>query len=67
MTVIDADNPDKYMAKLLNYNAEASKLIAADYIQEALVYLLEAEKMLEYGASCGKIIDRNIIITILHN
>ena len=55
------------MAKLLNYNAEANKLIANDYVQEALVYLAEAEKMLEYGASCGKIIDRNIIITILNN
>jgi hypothetical protein len=29
--------------------------------------LTEAEKILEYGASCGKIIDRNIIITTLHN
>ena len=42
-------------------------MILDDYIQEALVYLSEAEKILEYGASCGKVIDRNLIITTLHN
>jgi hypothetical protein len=36
-------------------------------IPEALVYLAEAERVLEYGASCGKTIDRNMIICTLHN
>ena len=31
------------------------------------MYLGEAERVLEFGASCGKTIDRNIIITTLHN
>ena len=35
--------------------------------KEALVYLQEAEKLLEYGASCGKTIDRQLIISTLQN
>lgn len=42
-------------------------MINEDLIAEALVYLQEAERVLEYGASCGKTIDRNIIIATLHN
>lgn len=33
----------------------------------ALVYLQEGEKILEYAASCGKTIDRSIIISTLQN
>ena len=32
-----------------------------------MVFFEEAERVLEYAASCGKMIDRNIIIAILHN
>jgi hypothetical protein len=56
-----------YMEKLISYNREAKKLINEDLTQEALIYLTEAERILEYGANCGKSIDRNIIITTLHN
>jgi hypothetical protein len=55
------------MEKLVAYNLEAKRLINDDLTQEALVYLAEAERILEYGASCGKSIDRNIIVTTLHN
>ena len=34
---------------------------------EALIYFEEAEKLLEYAASCGKSLDRDIILTILNN
>lgn len=34
---------------------------------EALMYLHEAEKILEYAASCGKTIDRFLITTTLQN
>jgi hypothetical protein len=32
-----------------------------------LIYLAEAERLLEYGASCGKAIDRSLILCTLHN
>jgi hypothetical protein len=35
--------------------------------QEALIYLQEAEKLLEFAASCGKTIDRGLIIFTLQN
>lgn len=34
---------------------------------EALIYLQEAEKLLEYAASCGKTIDRILITSTLQN
>ena len=37
-----------------------------DY-SEALVYLQEAEKLLQYAASCGKTIDRILITSTLQN
>lgn len=49
------------------FNLRAKDLITQDFIEEALIYLAEAERLLEYGASCGKLIDRNLIITTLHN
>jgi hypothetical protein len=55
------------MDKLIAYNLESKRLINEDLIQEALIFLAEAERILEYGASCGKSIDRNIIIATLHN
>jgi hypothetical protein len=35
--------------------------------KEALVLLQKAEKMLEFAASCGRAIDRNLIIVVLYN
>ena len=48
-------------------NNEAKAKINSDSPKEALVYLTEAEKILEYAASCGKNIDRNMIVCVLHN
>ena len=67
ITIVPLSNPDMYMEKLISYNREAKKLINDELTQEALIYLTEAERILEYGANCGKSIDRNIIITTLHN
>lgn len=52
------------MIELTNNSKES---IQVGRIKEALVYLNEGEKILEYAASCGKTIDRNIIICVLHN
>jgi hypothetical protein len=49
----------------LSSNAKDS--INIERAKEALVYLTEAEKILEYAASCGKTIDKYIIISVLHN
>ena len=38
-----------------------------DQYSSALLELAEAEKMLEYGASCGRIINQNLILSVLHN
>ena len=32
-----------------------------------MIYFNENEKILEYAASCGKTIDRSVIIATLHN
>lgn len=32
-----------------------------------MIYFQEGEKILEYGASCGKTIDRSLIIATLQN
>jgi hypothetical protein len=37
------------------------------HIPEAGVLLGEAEKVLEYAANRGKEINRNLIVTVLHN
>jgi hypothetical protein len=43
------------------------KCIHNQKYQEGLVYLEEAEKLLEFAANCGKTIDRTLIISTLHN
>ena len=55
------------MNVIIDLNESAIGYINSQQHDEALVYLSEAERILEYGASCGKSIDRNLIICVLHN
>ena len=55
------------MHTVRKFNNEAKNKIDFEMPQEALIYLAEAERVLEYAASCGKNIDRNLIICVLHN
>ena len=48
-------------------NMAGIKGIQTEEYREALIYFHENEKILEYAASCGKTIDRSIIIVTLHN
>ena len=41
--------------------------INQENFHKAVIFLDEAEKILEYSASYGKTIDRNLIMTTLHN
>ena len=58
---------EKFMGVVRKFNDEAKNKIDFELPQDALTYLAEAERILEYAASCGKNIDRNLIICILHN
>lgn len=49
------------------YNQNGVDNIGGEDYERALVYLQEGEKILEYAASCGKTIDRFLIISTLHN
>lgn len=60
-------NIDKFMEKIMQYNRAGVESIQMDDYERALVYLQEAEKILEYAASCGKTIDRFLIASTLHN
>jgi hypothetical protein len=53
--------------KLKELNKEGIKSVEQEAFKEALVYLQEAEKILEYAASCGKTIDRALIVVTLQN
>ena len=55
------------MKVLKELNEEGIKCLAAEEYEESLVYFEEAERVLEYTASCGKVLDRNLIIAVLHN
>ena len=58
---------ERFMSTVRKFNNEAKNKIDFEMPQEALIYLAEAERVLEYAASCGKNIDRNLIICVLHN
>ena len=51
----------------MQYNAVGAELAGKEEFERGLVYLQEAEKILEYAASCGKTIDRFLIVATLHN
>ncbi len=67
-----------YVAKFFNTindtNNKAINKITSKLSKQALVYLGEAQRVLQvkyyfnqFGACCGKVIDRNLIICTLHN
>lgn len=55
------------MERVIELNNTARDSINIERAKEALIYLNEAEKILEYAASCGKTIEKYIIISVLHN
>jgi hypothetical protein len=55
------------METVRGLNLDAEVKINNNNSKEALMYLTQAESILEYAASCGKNIDRSLIISILHN
>ena len=60
-------NVEKFLSKIIHYNTAGVDHIRMDDYEKALIYLQEAEKILEYAASCGKTIDRFLITSTLHN
>jgi hypothetical protein len=48
-------------------NRRGCDCIAQQQFYEAIVFLNEAEGVLEYAAGCGRTIDRTLIIATLHN
>ncbi|KAL4456125.1 hypothetical protein ABPG74_014086 [Tetrahymena malaccensis] len=58
---------EKYFEKIIEMNDIASQKLNDGQQREALAILYKAEKMLELAASCGKVIDRNLIIVVLYN
>ena len=60
-------NTEKFLEIISEYNKQGHRCILEGKQEQALVYLEEAEKILEYSASCGKTIDRFIIINTLQN
>jgi hypothetical protein len=55
------------LERVIELNNTARDSINIERAKEALIYLNEAEKILEYAASCGKTIEKYIIISVLHN
>jgi hypothetical protein len=60
-------NSEKFTEKIIEYNEIGILHINNEDYTDGLVYLQEAEKLLEYAASCGKTIDRILIISTLQN
>lgn len=65
--VISNHYTDKFVSILANLKLLARAKTEKGMISSALKYWEEAEKILEYAASCGKNIDRFLIIEVLHN
>ena len=60
-------NTGKFMSTILKSLENALIKARRGEFESALIHLANSEKVLEYGANCGKIIDRKLIITVLHN
>lgn len=56
-----------YVSTILELIRSGIAKIKQEYYCHANVYLGEAERALEYGANCGRVIDRKLIICVLHN
>lgn len=55
------------MSSIDDLNSNGVTCVQNEDYREALIYFNENEKILEYAASCGKTIDRSVIIATLHN
>ncbi|CAD8090588.1 unnamed protein product [Paramecium primaurelia] len=60
-------NSDSFMQQINQLNEQSIVKIKQQKYKEALKLLQQSEQMLEFAASCGKVIDRNLIIIILYN
>ncbi|KAM3136860.1 hypothetical protein pb186bvf_011119 [Paramecium bursaria] len=69
-------NEEKFMEQINSLNNRAVGKIKQQKHKDAIKYLQQAEQMLEvflflnqiqFAASCGRIIDRNLIVVILYN
>ncbi|CAD8169311.1 unnamed protein product [Paramecium octaurelia] len=60
-------NSDSLMQQINLLNEQATVKIKQQKYKEALKLLQQSEQMLEFAASCGRVIDRNLIIIILYN
>ncbi|KRW98821.1 hypothetical protein PPERSA_10592 [Pseudocohnilembus persalinus] len=60
-------NQEQFFQKIIEINDEATKKLQKGEQQYALDLLLKAEKFLEFAASCGQPIDRNLIVVVLYN
>ncbi|CAD8076454.1 unnamed protein product [Paramecium primaurelia] len=60
-------NQDSFMQQINILNEQATVKIKQQKHKEALKLLQQSEQMLEFAASCGRVIDRNLIIIILYN
>ncbi|CAD8105326.1 unnamed protein product [Paramecium sonneborni] len=61
------NNSDSFMQQINILNEQATTKIKQQKHKEALKLLQQSEQMLEFAASCGRVIDRNLIIIILYN
>jgi hypothetical protein len=58
---------ENFVNKVRSINNQAKKKIDLGEFKEALILLSEGEKILEYAAGSGKTIERDLIISVLHN
>ncbi len=58
---------EKFSSKLIEMNSKGTDSIIKEDYYQAIVYLTEAESILEYAANYGKTIERTLILTTLHN
>lgn len=63
----DMNNVEKFVDQIIHLNKLGKENMLADDYDSAICYLQEGQKILEYAASCGKTIDRFLIIATLHN
>ncbi|CAD8170855.1 unnamed protein product [Paramecium octaurelia] len=60
-------NQEQFMQQINYLNDQAVLKIKLQKFKEAMKLLQQSEQMLEYAASCGKTIDKNLIIVVLYN
>lgn len=58
---------EKFTDRILDLNQKGVRSAQLGNYEQALLYLAEAEKLLEYAASCGRALDREVILKVLKN